>query len=101
MAGRCTDLLIAVSDEVRDELVRLRVADAGRFTVVPLGFDLTPFEVGGAERTRRRRRVRDELGIGQRAAGNVIARLVPIKRVDRFLRVALDLARGRWGSISS
>src|SRR5207253_393765 len=30
-----TDVLIAVSDEVRDELVRLRVAGAERFEVIP------------------------------------------------------------------
>jgi len=94
--ARRTDLLIAVSEEVRDDLVRLGVADAGRFTVVRLGFDLTPFEVGGAERTRRRERVRGELGIrDDEQLVTLIARLVPIKRVDRFLRVALDLADQR------
>jgi glycosyltransferase involved in cell wall biosynthesis len=91
-----TDVLIAVSEEVRDELVRLRVADAGRFTVVPLGFDLTPFEVGAQERARRRDRFRRELGIDRdEKLVTLIARLVPIKRVDRFLRVALDLADRR------
>jgi glycosyltransferase involved in cell wall biosynthesis len=94
--ARRTDLLIAVSNEVRDELVRLGVADAGRFTVVPLGFDLTPFEVGDAERTLRRRLVREELGIhDDEQLVTLIARLVPIKRVDRFLRVALALAGQR------
>jgi hypothetical protein len=40
-----TDSLIAVSEQVRDELVRLGVADAGHFTVVRLGFDLSAFVV--------------------------------------------------------
>jgi glycosyltransferase involved in cell wall biosynthesis len=91
-----TDLLIAVSNEVRDELVGLGVADAARFAVVPLGFDLTPFEVADGERGRRRDRLRRELGIGRdERLVTLIARLAPIKRVDRFLRVALDVAGRR------
>lgn len=37
-----TDILIAVSPQVRDELLELEVGDPDRFRVVPLGFDLTP-----------------------------------------------------------
>ncbi len=96
--ARQTDALIAVSDEVREELVRLGVADGARFVVVPLGFDLTSFDVSNQERGRRRDRVRRELGIpADDQLVTLIARLVPIKRVDRFLRVALDLAEGRRG----
>jgi glycosyltransferase involved in cell wall biosynthesis len=91
-----TDALIAVSDQVRDELVGLGVADAGRFTVVPLGFDLSAFVVGAAERSGRRDLLRRELGIPRDAQlVTLIARLVPIKRVDRFLRIAVDLASRR------
>ena len=35
--------LIAVSDEVRDDLVSFGVAPAERFVVVPYGFDLPPW----------------------------------------------------------
>jgi glycosyltransferase involved in cell wall biosynthesis len=88
-----TDALIAVSDEVRDELVRLGVADAARFEVIPLGFDLRRFDVDGVERDRRRHVFRHELGIADDLAlVTLIARLVPIKRVDRFLRVAREVA---------
>jgi glycosyltransferase involved in cell wall biosynthesis len=91
-----TDVLIAVSDEVRDELVRLGVAEPARFAVVPLGFDLRPFAIAGAERTKRRDRLRAELGIPRdEKLVTLIARLVPIKRVDRFLRVAVDLVDQR------
>ncbi len=93
-----TNALIAVSDEVRDELVALGVAYRARFTVIPLGFDLNAFEVGDADRGRRRERLRRELGIPPDAElVTLIARLVPIKRVDRFLRVALDVAGRREG----
>ena len=91
-----TDMLIAVSVEVRDELVRLGVAPASRFEVVPLGLDLRQFCVPAAERSRRRERLRRELGIADaELLVTLIARLVPIKRVDRFLRVAIELVGDR------
>ena len=43
--ARRTDQLIAVSEEVRDELAELGVAPRERFAVVPLGFDLSAFLV--------------------------------------------------------
>lgn len=90
--ARHTDRLIAVSDEVRDELVALGVAPADKFAVVPLGFDLAPFTVNGPVRERAREALRTELGVPSDAlVVTLIARLVPIKRVDRFLRVAGEL----------
>jgi glycosyltransferase involved in cell wall biosynthesis len=94
--ARHTDVLVAVSDEVRDELIELGVAEPGRFVVIPLGFDLTPFRAAPAERAARRARLRSELGIDDGAPlVTLIARLAPIKRVDRFLRVAGELAEAR------
>jgi glycosyltransferase involved in cell wall biosynthesis len=87
--ARRTDRLIAVSAEVRDELAALGVASRECFTVVPLGFDLSSFRVAQSERGERRRALRAELGIAEGAlVVTLVARLVPIKRVDRFLRVA-------------
>jgi len=87
--ARRTDRLIAVSDEVRDELVQLRVAPAGKFSVVALGFDLSPFTLDGERRQLARTTLREKLGIAPDATVlTLVARLVPIKRVDRFLRVA-------------
>ena len=89
LLGRYTRVLIAVSDEVRDELISLGVAPPEKFVVVPLGFDLSAFAVTGDERERQRRALRSELGIPSAArVVTLVARLVPIKRVDRFLRVA-------------
>ncbi len=74
------------------------MADRDRFEVVPLGFDLEPFAVSAAERVERRRRLRNELGIAEDdRLVTLIARLVPIKRVDRFLRVAERLGAQRQG----
>jgi glycosyltransferase involved in cell wall biosynthesis len=93
--ARRTDALVAVSPEVRDDLVRLRIAAPERFTVVPLGFDLAPF-VEDHHRDERRGVVRGELGVPADAElVTLVARLVPIKRVDRFLRVARRLSEMR------
>ena len=90
--GRCTDRLIAVSEEVRDELVELGVAPKSEFEVIRLGFDLSAFAVDGDSRGRARNALRAELGIPPDArVVTLIARLVPIKRVDRFLQLAASL----------
>jgi glycosyltransferase involved in cell wall biosynthesis len=84
-----TDRLIAVSEEVRDELVAIGVSPVERFEVIRLGFDLSPFVVEGPERSRRGSALRKELDIPLDVPlVTLIARLAPIKRVDRFLRVA-------------
>jgi glycosyltransferase involved in cell wall biosynthesis len=93
MLARRTECLIAVSQEVRDELVELGVAPADRVEVVRLGFDLSHFNPDEEERARRRAAVREEIGVADdERVVTLIARLVPIKRVDRFLRVARMLS---------
>jgi glycosyltransferase involved in cell wall biosynthesis len=88
-----SDLLIAVSPEVRADLVRLGVAAADRITVLPLGLDLTAFTVSDQQRRTRRAAKRAQWGVGDEVpVVTLIARLVPIKRVDRFLWIASLLA---------
>lgn len=87
-----TDVLLAVSAEVRDDLVALGVASAERFRVMPLGFDLSPF-TGDERRAERRRALRESWAAGDDdVVVTLIARLVPIKRVDRFLAAVRQLA---------
>lgn len=87
--ARYTTCLIAVSDEVRADLVRLRVAPPEQIVVLPLGFDFSRFETTPEERRERREAFRQELGIPLDASVvAIVARLEPIKRIDRFLRVA-------------
>jgi len=84
-----SDLLVAVSDEVRDELVALGVAPASKFQVVPLGFDLSPFVADERQAAAAAGLRRTLVGEADDAViVTLIARLVPIKRVDRFLRIA-------------
>ncbi len=90
--ARCSDVLVAVSADVRDDLVRLRIAGSERFVIIPLGFDLSDF-LDESSRAERRAAVRAEMGIApDEQVVTLIARLVPIKRVDRFLAVARRLA---------
>jgi glycosyltransferase involved in cell wall biosynthesis len=79
-----TDALVAVSDEIRDELLDLGIGSPGRFHVIPLGLDLDPyFEVDQA-----RGRLRARLGLApDTPLIGIIGRLVPIKDVATMLRV--------------
>src|SRR4051812_7776447 len=86
--ARRTDVLIAVSEEVRNDLVALGVAPREQFQVVRLGLDLTAF-ADDADRATRRAALREYWGVGaEERVVTLVARLVPIKRVDRFLETA-------------
>jgi glycosyltransferase involved in cell wall biosynthesis len=54
--ARISDRLVAVSPEVRDELVRLRVASARKFSVIRLGIELEPRVRFAGDPTEVRRR---------------------------------------------
>ena len=89
-----TDILLAVSAEVRDDLVQLRVARTERFRVMALGFELEPF-TEDQDRAARRSATRHAWGVGEEeTVVTLVARLVPIKRVDRFLTVARQISAG-------
>ena len=81
--ARDTDALIAVSPEVRDDLVQLGIAPRERITVIRLGLDLearTAAPAGSRERERAR------LGIpADRFLIGWLGRMTEIKRVDRLL----------------
>lgn len=89
--ARMSDRLLTVSDSVRDELIRYRIAPPQAITVLPLGLDLTPFLAAETMRGT----LRAELGIsGSVPLVGIVARLVPIKRHEDFLAaVALIVAR--------
>ena len=89
--ARTTGALVAVSDEVRDDLVRFGVAPAERFTVVPYGFDLPAWNPTDEE---ARTRLRAELGLAPETFAIVWAgRLTAIKRpldLVHTLRAVVD-----------
>lgn len=75
-----TDMVITVSDSVKEELLKLKIVSAGKIKVIPLGFELEKFlllppKTGG-----------NSFNVG------IIGRLVPIKNHRLFLDAAFKLA---------
>ena len=84
-----TDRLIAVSAEVRDDLVALGIAPASKFVVIPYGFDLSA-RTDGTEADRAR--VRSELDADETTfVVGWVGRLTPIKRPLDLVRVLAAL----------
>ena len=83
--------LVAVSEEVRDDLVGFGIAPATRFAVVPYGFDLPAWSDADDE---SRRTLRAEIGAGDETfVVGWAGRLTAIKRpldLIRTLRALLD-----------
>ncbi|HEX3291448.1 MAG TPA: glycosyltransferase [Gaiella sp.] len=89
--ARVTDRLVAVSPEVRDELVSLGVAQRERFSVIRLGIELEPrvaFEGDLAELRRRHGIGADTFVVGW------FGRMTAVKRTDDLL-TTLAALRGR------
>lgn len=84
LLGPLTDVLLAVSPAVKQDLVELGVAPASKIRVVPLGLDLEPL-AGVLPRGTLRR----EAGLPEGAPLiGVVGRLVPIKDISTFLEAA-------------
>jgi glycosyltransferase involved in cell wall biosynthesis len=86
-----TDALVAVSPQVRDDLVELGIAPAQQFTVVRLGIDLEPRVRSAADPKELRRR----LGIGpDRFVVGWFGRMTAVKRTDDLIDALVTL-RGK------
>ena len=80
--ARVTDRLVAVSPEVRDELVGLHVAPRRKFSVVRLGIELEPrvrFDGDAAEVRRRHGISKEKFVVGW------FGRMTAVKRTDDLL----------------
>ena len=89
-----SDALVAVSPEVRDDLVRLGVAPADRIAVIRLGLDL---DARVFAEPKAREEIRAEFGIPTQAfVVGWFGRMTEIKRADDLLR-AFALLRARRG----
>jgi len=87
--ARTTTSLVAVSPEVRDDLVALRVAPASKFTVVRLGIDLAHrIASDGAQRreTRRQMGLRDDVFVV-----GWVGRMTAVKNTDSLVRALQTL----------
>lgn len=83
--GLLTHRIIAVSPRVKEDLVRYKIASPDKIQVIPLGLDLAAF----SGKARNQGTLRRELGVGADVPlVGIVARLVPIKRIDFFLKMA-------------
>ena len=90
--ARTTDALVAVSDEVRDDLLRLGIAPLEKFAVVPYGFDLDARVRCPPE---ARARTRAQLGVPESTfVLGWIGRLTAIKNPLDLVRLAAALGAG-------
>lgn len=80
--ARHTDVLVAVSDQVRDELLEHGIGRYEQFRVIPLGFDLSRF-LEHADAGRFRRAIGVPTSVPLVA---VVGRLVPIKDHETLFR---------------
>ncbi|MBK8227402.1 MAG: glycosyltransferase [Flavobacteriales bacterium] len=87
--------IIAISERQRDELVdEHRICEGSKVDVIPLGFDLMPFQL---EQERKRALFRRVYGVADdELAVGIVGRLVPIKNHDLFLEVIMRV-RERTG----
>ena len=88
LLARRTDVLIAVSPQVRESLVDLGVGAAERWRVVPLGLELGPFAAVAEPSGRLRRRIglADDVPLV-----GAVGRLVPIKDLATLVRAVARL----------
>ena len=82
-----TDSIVAISPRVRDDVIAtFKIAAAPQVTIIPLGFDLTPFLTITGE---HRARARAELSVPDGAIViTTVGRLTAIKAQSLFLRAA-------------
>lgn len=78
-----TDHLVAVGEQVRDDLLAVRVGRASQYTVIPPGVAVPA--------PPSRARAREILGLGGGPVVSSVGRLTPVKRPDRLLAVAARL----------
>ncbi|MDP9067850.1 MAG: glycosyltransferase [Actinomycetota bacterium] len=87
--ARVTDALVAVSPQIRDQLLDLGIGRPSRWHVIPLGFDLEAF-FAIAERSGDLRRA---INVARSTPlVGVVGRLVPIKDHETLFRAVAGLA---------
>ncbi len=88
-AARASDMILTISDRLREDLIAYRIAPPERIRVVPLGLKLLPLSDLEALRGGLRR----EMGFSTDAPlVGIIGRLVPVKNHELFLAAARRVA---------
>lgn len=87
--ARRTSRLVVLSENQRDDILGFGVGRPAQMAVIPLGLELDPFLTADELRGSLRR----ELGLPDDAPTvGIVARLVPIKAHDLFIRAAEQIA---------
>jgi glycosyltransferase involved in cell wall biosynthesis len=87
--ARTTDRIVAVSEQVKNDLVRYGVARPQKICVIPLGLDLAPFVASAGARGDFRR----EIGLSDETPlVGIVGRIFPIKNHRLFLDAAARIA---------
>lgn len=81
--ARMSDAIVAVSEKQREEMAGYGVAPIEKIHVIPLGFDLAPFERPAAGVFRKEL----GLGAGEKLVG-IVARITAVKNHELFLDAA-------------
>lgn len=90
-SARFADLVIVDTESVRADGLREGIADEQKLVVVPMGLDLSKFVPGDGDCY-----LRQTLGLGKDDfVIGTVARLVPDKGLDCFLRMAAEILRVR------
>jgi glycosyltransferase involved in cell wall biosynthesis len=90
--ARSTDRIIVLGEAQKKEILALGIGKEEQFRVIPLGLDLEPF----LHVEKFQGELRRELGVGQETPLiGIVARLVPIKAIDVFLRAAKQVLTAR------
>jgi glycosyltransferase involved in cell wall biosynthesis len=85
-----SDALIAVSPEIRDELLDLGVGRASQYQVIPVGIDLEPYLAA----TSRQHRLHAAMNVAPNVpVVAVVGRLVPIKDHETLFQAVRTLTR--------
>jgi glycosyltransferase involved in cell wall biosynthesis len=89
-----TDRIVVISEQQRREINQdFRVGRAERFSVIPLGLDLSVF----ADWRRRGKSFREEIGVAtHEMLVGIVGRLTEIKNHEMFLRAAADFKTRVW-----
>jgi glycosyltransferase involved in cell wall biosynthesis len=86
--ARCSDALVAVSSEIRDQLLDLGIGRPAQFTVIPVGLDLAHFLAVD----RPRGILRNHLGLTPDVPlVGAVGRLVPVKDNETLLTAVQPL----------
>ena len=88
MLARRTDVLVAVSPQIRDQLLELRIGRPDQYRVISLGLDLDGFLAVAAPAGALRRQLGLEPAV---PLVGIVGRLVPIKAVDVLLHAIASL----------